>query len=561
MVLVITSTYNGKPPDNAKQFDQWLASPEASERLQGVQFSVFGCGNQQWAATFMAFASKVHNCLLAAGGLCLVPLATGDMDTGEAEATFSRWDVSFCVALLRSHGLPLPKDITASLYPRLLEYDTYLLQGKGCADLPLAEVQAVRAKSMSAAGKLFAARCKCFEAVPLCNRELLAGAAGRSTRHVEIALPEGHTYTAGDHLGVLAANPEAVVLAYLNYLRLPHDAVLKVELPKGDPASALVPVDGRYSAWGILSWCFDLQQPATRVQLRALSQLAADEQERARLEALSEWDGDGVGTSTGPQGYLEYIAKPRRTLLEVLVAYPSAVPSPRQLFGLLPPNKPRYYSISSSPPATPGALPTTVNVVAGQSPAGRQHQGLASNWLKTVGERMRPTFICPEPTKMLYLVAVKDTGSSFRPPPDPSTPIIMIGPGTGVAPFRGFILDRVADGARANTLFFGCRNESDYLYQTELEAWVEGGWLSLHVALSRAAGQPKTYVQDLITKEGRALVDLVKRGAHIYICGDASQMAPAVKAVFVRLLGADYVEAMGDQGRYCEDVWAAQSLG
>jgi len=130
---------------------------------------------------------------------------------------------------------------------------------------------------------------------------------------------------------------------------------------------------------------------------------------------------------------------------------------------------------------------------------------------------------------------------------------------------RGFMQDRVASGARENVLFFGCRDEGEYLYREELESWCQQGFMELHVAFSRASGRPKAYVQHLVEAQGARMAELVQRGAHIYICGDAAKMAPDVRATFARLfadagLGEDYVEEMADEGRYCQDVWASQSL-
>jgi cytochrome P450/NADPH-cytochrome P450 reductase len=250
-------------------------------------------------------------------------------------------------------------------------------------------------------------------------------------------------------------------------------------------------------------------------------------------------------------------------VLEVLQDFSSIKLSLGQLLGLLPSNKPRYYSISSSPKAAPNIVTVCVNVVDGKSPTGRRHLGLCSNFLKDQPKKL-PEAVHPS-KEMYFGVFIKDTGSTFRLPKDPAVPVIMVGPGTGVAPMRGFIQDRIADGAEANVLFFGCRDESEFLFQEELEAWQKDGKLELHVAFSRLSGKPKTYVQQLVEKEGPRLAELVSRGGHVYICGDASKMAPDVMKAFRKVLVAasqpeSIIEDMVEQGRYCQDVWAAQSL-
>jgi sulfite reductase (NADPH) flavoprotein alpha-component len=173
----------------------------------------------------------------------------------------------------------------------------------------------------------------------------------------------------------------------------------------------------------------------------------------------------------------------------------------------------------------------------------------------------------------------------FRLPADASTPIIMVGPGTGLAPFRAFILQRLlerkqkqqgdakptdaADAADANNmvLFFGSRRrDQDYLYGEQLEAWAKQGLLSLHTAFSREPDQPKVYVQQRLREQGEQVWRLLsEKGAHFYVCGDASSMAPAVEEELLRVMrehgglseeeAAGRLEAMAAEGKYQRDVW------
>jgi cytochrome P450/NADPH-cytochrome P450 reductase len=161
---------------------------------------------------------------------------------------------------------------------------------------------------------------------------------------------------------------------------------------------------------------------------------------------------------------------------------------------------------------------------------------------------------------------------AFRPPEDPTIPIIMVGPGTGIAPFRGFLQERAAlqaKGAKLGRalLFFGCRGPDDFLYQDELQAWVAQGVTELYTAYSRIEGQPKTYVQDEIKAHADDVWQMVQEGAVIYICGDASRMEPDVRRAFIDIYrakaGADSqaAEAWWSQlehaNRYLADAWAA----
>src|SRR5262249_35247910 len=168
---------------------------------------------------------------------------------------------------------------------------------------------------------------------------------------------------------------------------------------------------------------------------------------------------------------------------------------------------------------------------------------------------------------------VKDTKSAFRLPEDPSTPIVMVGPGTGLAPFRGFLQERAAlraQGRRVapSLLFFGCRNpEQDFLYADELRALLGDAIPDLHVAFSRVPGSRKTYVQDLILDRRDAVWKMIQDGAVIYVCGDASRMAPDVRRAFAAVYadkagsgeaaGEAWIDRMSAEGRYLVDVWAA----
>ena len=221
---------------------------------------------------------------------------------------------------------------------------------------------------------------------------------------------------------------------------------------------------------------------------------------------------------------------------------------------------PRYYSISSSPSADPGRCSVTVAVVEGQAHSGRGvYKGICSNYLagRRAGETIQAT--------------VRETKAGFRLPDDPALPIIMIGPGTGLAPFRGFLQERAARKARGASLgpamlFFGCRHpEQDFIYADELKAFAAGGITELHTAFSRAEG-PKTYVQHLVAAEQQRVWSLIGQGAIIYVCGDGGRMEPDVKAALVAIYrdrtggdaaaGARWIEDLGAKNRYVLDVWA-----
>ncbi len=181
---------------------------------------------------------------------------------------------------------------------------------------------------------------------------------------------------------------------------------------------------------------------------------------------------------------------------------------------------PRYYSISSSPSGAPARCSITVAVVAGAAVSGRGlYKGVCSNYLasRREGETVFAT--------------VRETKAGFRLPDDPARPIIMIGPGTGLAPFRGFLQERAALKAKGATLgpsllFFGCRRpDQDYLYADELGAFAASGVTELFTAFSRGDG-PKTYVQHLLAAQKDRVWQLIEQGAVIFVCGDGRRWSP-----------------------------------
>ncbi|MGW7821781.1 molybdopterin-dependent oxidoreductase [Streptomyces puniciscabiei] len=216
--------------------------------------------------------------------------------------------------------------------------------------------------------------------------------------------------------------------------------------------------------------------------------------------------------------------------------------------------QPRMYSISSSPLTDPHLVSLTVSVVRYENPAGRPRQGVCSPFLADAGPG------APVPVRV-------QRAPHFRPPADPATPAVMVGPGTGIAPFIGFLQDRRARGHRApNWLFFGEQHRAtDFYYEEELTAFLAGGTLTrLDTAFSRDQ-RAKVYVQDRMREHGPLVWSWLRDGAHFYVCGDASRMAKdvdrALREIAVVHGGLDeteaaaYVKQLATEKRYVRDVY------
>jgi sulfite reductase (NADPH) flavoprotein alpha-component len=241
-------------------------------------------------------------------------------------------------------------------------------------------------------------------------------------------------------------------------------------------------------------------------------------------------------------------------VMAALQKFSGVRPHPEAFVEALEPLQPRLYSISSSHNATPGKLSLTVDCVR-YVVGKRRRLGLASTFL---AERIKPG----DPVKVYVQKA-----HGFALPQDPRTPIIMIGPGTGIAPFRAFLLDRKATGATGkNWLFFGHQRSScDFFYSDELNALKTSGLLTrLSLAWSRD-GDKKFYVQDRMREVGRELWTWLAEGAHLYICGDAKRMAKDVERALVDIVAqfgartideaVSFVGELKKNGRFQQDVY------
>jgi len=297
-----------------------------------------------------------------------------------------------------------------------------------------------------------------------------------------------------------------------------------------------------------------LQQVATRKQIQIMAEHTRCPVTKPKLMAYV-----GDDDASAERYRTEVLAK-RKSVFDLLEEYPACELPFHLYLEMLSLLAPRYYSISSSPVGAAQRCSVTVGVVEAPASSGRGiYKGVCSNYLarRRAGDTVHAT--------------VKETKAGFRLPDDSAVPIIMIGPGTGLAPFRGFLQERAARKTQGAVLgpamlFFGCRHpEQDFIYADELKAFAADGIGELHTAFSRAEG-PKTYVQHLVAAQKDRVWDLIQQGAIIYVCGDGGKMEPDVKAALMSIYrecaGADadaaarWIEDLGANNRYVLDVWA-----
>ena len=357
------------------------------------------------------------------------------------------------------------------------------------------------------------------------NRLLSGAGSAKEVRQFGFDISHaGVTYEAGDSLGVVCANAPAVVAEWLEVTGLARHSVVELEGRERFLEDALTELDITRISPELLAFVAEHNpEPTLATLLRR--------ENKGRLEQYL-WSMHAV---------------------DLLRAFPVHVPA-TEWMTVLKRLQPRQYSISSSPKTSPDEVQLTVSVVRFETETGMRRGGVASTFLADVaGAAPAPIFL--------------QRSSHFRTPADPDAPMIMIGPGTGIAPFRGFLHDRRADGHTGrNWLFFGEQHEAtDFYYREELESLREDGFLTrLDLAFSRDQRQ-KIYVQDRMVEHGLELWRWLQDGAHLYVCGDASRMAKDVDDTLVTIArrhgglseeaAVDYRKGLVAQKRYVRDVY------
>ncbi|MFN4100271.1 MAG: bifunctional cytochrome P450/NADPH--P450 reductase, partial [Pararhodobacter sp.] len=518
-VIIVTASYEGQPPDNARRFVPWLEGLGA-DALEGVQFAVFGCGNRQWARTFQAIPRRVDSALDAAGATRLLPPGEGDSG-GDFFGTFDAW--------------------IGDLWPVLAEAFGKEPATEAPAGISLEFVPGGRAGALRLADLDFGTIVE--------NRELVDTSApgARSKRHLEFRLPQGMTYRAGDYLAVLPRNSDEQVDRVLRRFALAADALVVID---SAGAHAGLPLGHPVSLGDILSNYVELAQPATRAQVARLGAATRCPPEKAALEALAgdAYESDILGLRVSPLDLLERF---------------ESCPLPFAGFlDMLPPLKARQYSISSSPLWKADHATLTVAVVDAPALSGQgRFHGVATGFLAGLrpGDRVS--------------LAVRPSNARFHPPSDPATPMLMICAGSGIAPFRGFLQERALLREAGHTpgpslLFFGTNDPKvDDLYRNELDAWQAQGVVEVHRAFSECPEGDIRFVQHRLWAERARVVALFRQGATVYVCGDGQHMAPAVRETLIRAAQAelqvteDEARRWADtteqeQGRYVADVFA-----
>ncbi len=506
-ILLLTSTWgDGEMPDNAVAFWEWLKSPEAPV-LPKIQFAVLGLGDRNYSH-FCQAGKNLDARLFELGAKRLFPLVECDTDY---ESTSEKWMTN----VLESLNLTDSKAFTNA----------------DEVSIAIPESRSLDQQETTAPASPKYSRKNPFSAPLLENHPLNAKGSSKDTRHLAFSLlGSGLNYKVGDALGVFPRNCYELVDRII--LSLNCFGNEKVTLDGGEETTLRS---------GLISR-IDLRRGTERL-LFNLRQACQNLGEKRRLDELIGDDG----AKARP-----YLAE--KDVLDVLMDFPHTRLDAQHLAASLNKIAPRLYSISSSPDEYPGEVHLTVAVVR-YAAAGRRRLGVASSFL---AERI--------PLGMTAPVFIQPT-AHFTLPTKTGCPIIMVGPGTGVAPFRAFLQQRryLGDTGK-NWLFFGDQHRQyDFLYSDEFVAMEASGFLTrMDLAFSRDQ-EEKVYVQTRMLEQSKELFAWLEAGAHFYVCGDAKRMAKDVEETLLQIIAKEngqgsesalaYLEAMKKGKRYQRDVY------
>ncbi|KAJ5584852.1 uncharacterized protein N7459_004652 [Penicillium hispanicum] len=579
VAFFVLATYGeGEPTDNAVEFYQFLTGEDVAfesgasaddSPLSSLKYVAFGLGNNTYEH-YNAMVRQVDAALTKLGAKRIGSAGEGDDGAGTMEEDFLAWKEPMWAALSDDLGLQEREAVYEPVFSvnedeNVSPEDELVYLGE-----PTAAHREGRAKGPYSAHNPFIA--------PIVESRELFTVKDRNCLHMEIDIAGSNlSYQTGDHIAVWPTNAGAEVDRFLQVFGLEEKRHSVINI-KGIDVTAKVPIPTPTTYDAAARYYMETCAPVSRQFVSTLAAFAPNEASKAEIVRLGN-DKEYFHEKITGQCY--NIAQ----ALQSITSEPfTAVPFSLLIEGL---NKlqPRYYSISSSSLVQKDKISITAVVESVRLP-GASHvvKGVTTNYLLALKQKQNgdPS---PDPHGLTYSITgprnkydgihvpVHVRHSNFKLPSDPSKPVIMVGPGTGVAPFRGFIQERAALAAKGEKvgttlLFFGCRKrDEDFLYQDEFKTYQDqmGDSLKIITAFSREGSQ-KVYVQHRLKENAELVSELLKQKANFYVCGDAANMAREVNLVLGHIIaqqrgmppekGEEMVKHMRSSGSYQEDVWS-----
>jgi NADPH-ferrihemoprotein reductase len=569
LIGFIVATYgDGEPTDNAASFNDFITDdaslyangiPRSEKPLDGLRYLAFGLGNSTYEQ-YNLMVRRVSEHLDLLGAARVGDVGEADDGAGTTDENFLDWKSSTFSVLGDVMGFEQSKEVWEPTHaieeqPHVDMFDQSVDLGHDTIYQPeRSKVRAFRAPVQLPK--------QMYNSIGIEQRECL---------HLEFDIGGTDlTYTTGDHVGILPPNPDHEVLRSLNILALTDrkDTVISIT-EQGVMSSSTSHKRSTYAA--VLRYQLEICGSVSREAISCLSQYAPSEDAR---DLLTRLENDRSFFQT----FVSHRCLNLAQLLQIAshdqpwTSLPFAA-----LFDVLPPLQPRYYSISSSSIETPKSIHVTVAVKREAAALDRpDFYGVASNYMRSLARAKGATNMSnthdvafelnpPRSSKKLLSALIQVRRSQFRLPPEPHVPIVMIGPGTGVAPFRGFVKERVKLSQQGmhvglSALYFGCRVEQeDLLYP---EAWeaatreLKDKFL-MRIAFSRQESA-KVYVQDRLLEDAERVFDLLDtQGAWLYVCGDAKGMTRDVHTILESIIaarsqsdGKKYLRELKQAGRF-----------
>ncbi len=564
-VFLVSVTGVGEPPDNGRAFYEWIQSKDATN-LSNLEYTVFGLGNSKAHPNhYNTIGIHLDKRLEELGGKRAFPLGLGD-DGDCIEDDFDTWMESFLKFIQKEDVAPNEKSADESPPEASMNEDTTEMALQQSNELRIPCSPGV-AKSPDGR-RLVSAKHPTLQLSPPAHdyvshdlfhlqstpqqfysdftmrarvtksRSLSAYGGEAGLREVAVSLPQGGSYTTGDHCLVYPRNAGCMVEAYLNLLDVNPHAIID-----GDEKQQY-PFPTGLTVYETLSHCVDLGASPSPTFSRFL---------------LGRRELD----------YKQEIANPRRTAMDLLLEQQRSISLEDLLFHMTP-IKPRYYSIASSSLASPSEIRLTFRPVKYVSSQGRLREGICTNYMASMVANADEK----DEKHTQYMAVSVCQNPSFRLPQNPETPVLLIAGGCGVAPIRAFVEERVFLAQQnpgtfgPGWIYLGFRSPEDEAYRSLLDKALEVGALTdAKVAYSYGCTEANQYcmnVNKLVREESQLVWDHLESGGYTYLCGGARTFGAAIEHELLEIIqehghmdfeGAEnYLRKLIENGRLLEDL-------
>ncbi|KAL9596327.1 MAG: hypothetical protein Q9219_005881 [cf. Caloplaca sp. 3 TL-2023] len=580
VAMFVLATYGeGEPTDNAVDFYEFIMGEDITfsggggiqdQPLSDLKFVAFGLGNNTYEH-YNALVRRVNTALVKLGAQRISAAGEGDDGAGTMEEDFLAWKEPMWSDLAEKMGLEEREAVYEATFA--------ITEREGISpdtdEVYLGEpnknhLEGTQRGPYNPHNPYIA---------PIVESREVFTVKDRNCLHMEIDVSGSNlNYQTGDHIAVWPTNAGREVDRFLNILGLAQRRHMVISV-KGLDSTARVPFPTPTTYDAAIRYHMEICGPVSRQFVASLAAFAPDEASKTEMARLGD-DKDYFKEKVSDQ-YLNIAQLLERVCQTKWTNVPFSI-----MIESIQKLQPRYYSISSSSlvQKTRISITAVVEEVRVQGPKPNIVKGVTTNYLLALKQKQHgePN---PDPHGLTYAITgprnkydgchvpVHVRHSNFKLPSDPAKPIIMVGPGSGVAPFRGFIQERAAQAKAGEKvgktiLFYGCRKPSeDFLYKDEWETYKEalGDMFELFTAFSRETSQ-KVYVQQRLAEQARLVNELLQQKANFYVCGDASNMAREVSIKLGQIIaeqrgfniekGEEIVKSMRGSNQYQEDVWS-----